>query len=201
MGHFKYVDGDLIKFALEGRFDVIAHGCNCMCNMGAGIAVGMRKTFNAHSFPLERTTDEDDIPTANRGDINKLGQIDYQAFFTGYDKNTKTQRALSYETYSITARKEGTLKDSWIMAKENLIVVNAYTQYNYGRNHEDGDTAPVDLSAIVMCMKKINHIFKGKHIGLPKIGSGLGGGSWETIEQLIKTQLKDCDVTIVNYVP
>ena len=25
----RYVDGDLLKLADEGHFDVIAHGCNC----------------------------------------------------------------------------------------------------------------------------------------------------------------------------
>ncbi len=25
----RYVDGDLVKMAKEGKFDVIAHGCNC----------------------------------------------------------------------------------------------------------------------------------------------------------------------------
>ena len=36
-----YVDGDLIKLAKQGRFDVIVHGCNCFCQMGAGIAPQM----------------------------------------------------------------------------------------------------------------------------------------------------------------
>ena len=34
----KTVTGDLIALAQQGTFDVIAHGCNCMCQMGAGIA-------------------------------------------------------------------------------------------------------------------------------------------------------------------
>jgi O-acetyl-ADP-ribose deacetylase (regulator of RNase III) len=25
----RYIDGDLVKMAKEGKFDVIAHGCNC----------------------------------------------------------------------------------------------------------------------------------------------------------------------------
>ena len=32
------IKGDLIKFAINGKFDVIIHGCNCFCTMGAGIA-------------------------------------------------------------------------------------------------------------------------------------------------------------------
>lgn len=35
---FKLAYGDLIQMADEGKFDVIVHGCNCHCTMGAGIA-------------------------------------------------------------------------------------------------------------------------------------------------------------------
>ena len=35
---YSEIEGDLIEFAKEGRLDVITHGCNCMCTMGAGIA-------------------------------------------------------------------------------------------------------------------------------------------------------------------
>ncbi|WP_444935920.1 macro domain-containing protein [Microbulbifer sp. JMSA004] len=39
------VEGDLIKMALEGHFDVIVHGCNCQCQMGKGIALTIKKLF------------------------------------------------------------------------------------------------------------------------------------------------------------
>ena len=39
------VDGDLIKLALNGTFDVIVHGANCQCTMGAGIAKAIKATF------------------------------------------------------------------------------------------------------------------------------------------------------------
>lgn len=37
--------GDLLDLALHGEFDVIAHGCNCFCNMGAGIARSIKQQF------------------------------------------------------------------------------------------------------------------------------------------------------------
>jgi len=80
-----------------------------------------------------------------------------------------------------------------------LTVINAYTQYKYGANHEDGEEKPVDYVAIRSALKKINHNFKGKSIGLPLIGAGLAGGSWSVIKQLIQLELKDMDVTIVHY--
>lgn len=41
----KTVRGDLIKLAKKGEFDVIAHGCNCFCTMGAGIAKTIKQKF------------------------------------------------------------------------------------------------------------------------------------------------------------
>ena len=39
------IQGDLLKLATEGRFDVNIHGCNCMCAMGAGIAKQIKAQF------------------------------------------------------------------------------------------------------------------------------------------------------------
>ncbi len=39
------IDGDLIKLAISGEFDVIVHGCNCQCQMGKGIALTVKKMF------------------------------------------------------------------------------------------------------------------------------------------------------------
>jgi O-acetyl-ADP-ribose deacetylase (regulator of RNase III) len=58
------VKGDLIHLAKEGRFDVIIHGCNCFCTMGAGIA----RQIRTH-FPQAW---EADLATAS-GDRSKLG--------------------------------------------------------------------------------------------------------------------------------
>lgn len=62
----KTVNGDLISLALEGRFDVIVHGCNCFCSMGAGIARAIQEEFpEAYAA---------DLVTA-KGDRNKLGDF------------------------------------------------------------------------------------------------------------------------------
>jgi O-acetyl-ADP-ribose deacetylase (regulator of RNase III) len=39
--------GDLIQKAKAGEFDVIVHGCNCFCQMGAGIAKTIKQVFPA----------------------------------------------------------------------------------------------------------------------------------------------------------
>lgn len=60
----KTVRGDLLKLAVEGEFDVIVHGCNCLCTMGAGIAKFVKATFpEAYEADLE----------TGKGDRSKLG--------------------------------------------------------------------------------------------------------------------------------
>ncbi|MFH2059998.1 MAG: macro domain-containing protein [Pseudomonadota bacterium] len=62
----KIIKGDLIQLAITGQFDVIIHGCNCFCSMGAGIA----KQIKEH-FPQAYQADLDTTP----GDRQKLGNF------------------------------------------------------------------------------------------------------------------------------
>ncbi len=64
----KTVKGDLIHLAKKGHFDVIIHGCNCFCTMGAGIAKTIKKEFPP-AFEADCTT--------LRGDEGKLGTISF----------------------------------------------------------------------------------------------------------------------------
>jgi O-acetyl-ADP-ribose deacetylase (regulator of RNase III) len=76
----------------------------------------------------------------------------------------------------------------------DLIVLNLYTQYEYGNLIPD-----VDYSAVRECMQKIKKRYSGKRIGLPLIGAGLGGGDWSKISRIIEDELGDEDVTIVKF--
>lgn len=60
----KKINGDLIKLALNGEFDVIIHGCNCFCVMGKGIAKQIRDTFPS-AYEIDQNT--------QKGSILKLG--------------------------------------------------------------------------------------------------------------------------------
>ena len=64
------VHGDLIKLALAGEFDVIIHGCNCQCAMGAGIAKAIKLTF-PEAYQADGETE--------KGSRDKLGTISYAA--------------------------------------------------------------------------------------------------------------------------
>jgi O-acetyl-ADP-ribose deacetylase (regulator of RNase III) len=170
-GVIKYVDGDLIKLAKEGKFDVICHGANCQSVMKSGIAPQMAKAFGCDKFKMELIGP----------DVNKLGNIDYQTLVLGENSIWSLEDAKNNKN------------------EPELTVVNAYTQYRYGKNHKDGDSMPFDYQAFTVCMRKINATFPGKHVGMPYIGCGLAGGDWKRIERIIVEELWNCKVTIVNY--
>jgi len=171
--NYDEIEGDLIQLAKEGRFDVITHGCNCLSNMGAGIAPQMAKAFGVDKFWMESWGPS----------ISKLGCIDYETFVIGKNAIWSIEDA-----------------DNKLNEPE-LIVVNSYTQFRYGKNHTDGVSKPLDYEALTLCMRKINQEFSGKHIGLPKIGAGLAGGDWNRIKKIIQTELKDMQVSVVIYKP
>src|SRR5215475_1013617 len=62
----KVVRGDLVKLALEGRFEVIIHGCNCQCAMGAGIAKAIKQAF-PEAYNADKVT--------AKGSRTKLGSL------------------------------------------------------------------------------------------------------------------------------
>lgn len=161
MSNYKEVTGDLIELTLAGNFQVIAHGCNCFCTMKRGLAPQMVKAFEVDQYEMEQEP--------WRGNINKLGQIEWK--------------------YSYT--KLPPAKDDW-----RFKVVNCYTQYHWSTPE---NPKPLDYEALTLCLRKMNMIFKGQTIGLPQIGCNLAGGDWDIVKSIIQKELKDCQVTIVIY--
>lgn len=110
-----------------------------------------------------------------KGDISKLGYLYYNSVY--FKKGTNI--IIDSETHH-------TSEDDTV----EIVVVNAYTQYEPGSN--------LDYEALTLCLRKINHIFKGKHIGLPGfIGAGLAGGDISRIREIIRKELSDCETTVV----
>ncbi len=64
----RVIRGDLVKLAIDKEFDIIIHGCNCYCTMGAGIAKAIRDTFPEAC--------DADLKT-EKGSPSKLGTISY----------------------------------------------------------------------------------------------------------------------------
>lgn len=178
----KIVKGDLIKLALEGEFDVIAHGCNCFCRQGAGLAFQMVKYFqtdNPYYYPSEANRKE------NIGNFNKLGNIEYAHYITDE----------SEEYVGIMLQCNHHMHTSL----DHVTIVNCYTQYYHNGNNPDKSNPPLNYAALELCLTKINHTFKGKKVGLPWIGCGLAGGDHKRVAEIISRVMTDVDVTIVEY--
>jgi O-acetyl-ADP-ribose deacetylase (regulator of RNase III) len=60
------VTGDLVELALQGQFDVVVQGCNCMCQMGKGVALTIKNTW-----PEVYATD----CLTTKGSPSKLGTV------------------------------------------------------------------------------------------------------------------------------
>jgi len=60
----KTIQGNLIHLSRNGGFDLIVHGCNSFCTMGAGIAKGIKAAF-PQAYEADLAT--------QRGDRAKLG--------------------------------------------------------------------------------------------------------------------------------
>jgi len=101
-----YVKGNLLN--MDDQFDVIVHGCNCFCTMGAGFAKAI-----ADKYPQVRQADQN----TGYGNPNKLGNwsmavIDRLDNTTLYILNAYTQYGFSnggnvfeYSAFDLILRK------------------------------------------------------------------------------------------------
>ena len=77
-----------------------------------------------------------------------------------------------------------------------LVVVNAYTQYDY-----KPDRPQLDMQALTDVFARIAQDFPHAHIAYPAIGAGLAGGQWAEIHPAIEQALADHEHTYVEFVP
>ncbi len=71
----KIIKGDLLQLAITGEFDLIVHGCNCFCTMGAGIAKSIKQIF-PEAYQADLQTES--------GDRSKLGKISWASSKTDH---------------------------------------------------------------------------------------------------------------------
>lgn len=80
----KTVDGDLVLMGKQGDFDVIVHGCNCMCTMGSGIAKQIRETFPA-AYTADCRTQSGDITKLGKYTFARVGDLTIVNAYTQFD--------------------------------------------------------------------------------------------------------------------
>ena len=76
-GSVDYAQGDLLKMAENGKFDIIVQGCNCFNTMGGGLAKTIREKF-------PNVAEVDNL--TEKGDYNKLGNytLAWSNVYTGF---------------------------------------------------------------------------------------------------------------------
>lgn len=113
-------------------------------------------------------------------------QISPLYYMDQYDARNATQRFGSYSA-TVIGEVKGKIK----------VGVNLYTQFNPGANF--------DITALRNSLKSFRFsIPKEKRNGftlyLPKIGCGIGGGDWKEVLPVIKKELVEFNVVVVEYV-
>lgn len=142
---------------------IIIHGCNCKGSMGAGIALQIRRKWpdvytNYKDFCLE-------YPTL--GDIQVLIS----------DERDAQEYPYISSLYKVVN------PFFTVGLNENLIIINAFTQYKPGPN--------ADIDAIFAAFAKIRLVARatGMPVYFPLIGCGIGGLDWKDVEPVIDQAL------------
>lgn len=96
----KIVKGDLLELAKNGQFDVIVHGCNCFCTMGAGIALQIKHQFpEAYKADMETKNSNPDyitkLGTYSKAEIGDLTIVNaYTQFYPGINPLSENYDAI-----------------------------------------------------------------------------------------------------------
>lgn len=108
-----------------------------------------------------------------------------------YEIRKRYPEAYEADCKTIKGDKNKLGKFSWVKAKDGKIIINMYSQYDYGRDYRrtNYEYFANGLERVTLFMIDNNL----KSISIPyKIGCNLGGGSWEIIEVMINVAFRDC---------
>ena len=87
----------------------------------------------------------------------------------------------------------------FVQVEDSMWVANMVAQHGTGRS--PAGAPPVRYDAIVECLDRVYHFAsdKGCRVVCPRMGSGLAGGDWATIEAIIMERLVDKGIPVVVY--
>lgn len=142
----KYIDGDLIKMAQNGDFDVIGHCANCFCVMGSGIAPQIKNAF-PEAYVADCNT--------NKGDINKLGTI-------SVGEHGKLKIVNLYGQFGTKGRQKGEMDLDYNALKSALkLTKEKFSGKHFGFNKLGSGLAGGDW---VIIEKIIEEVFMGEYV-------------------------------------
>lgn len=123
--------------------------------------------------------------------VAKIVREKYPHVFDQYFKRTVTANTSSCLLGTVQFV---STSDKDIFTGPSLVIANCFTQDFYGTNKRH-----VNYEAVAKCFEVLNlrsKLYTDKLINIPKIGAGLGGGDWNVIESIIKSECKDIDVVV-----
>jgi O-acetyl-ADP-ribose deacetylase (regulator of RNase III) len=155
------IEGNVLSLQ-EG---IVVHGCNCQGVMGSGVAQGVRTLWP-------------DVYEAYRTHHRRVGLHLGDVVTVGHPAWTQNKQVNRH------------LNDTTEQLPERLIVVNALTQDEYGR---DSSRVYVDYDGLAAAFARIRVLARdtGLPVHFPLIGCGLANGKWEEVSARIDQMLGD----------
>lgn len=85
-----------------------------------------------------------------------------------------------------------------VKLEDDLYVVNAMTQFDYGT-----DRVHVDYDAVRKCFKEVRRLAEitGLPVKYPLIGCGLAGGDWNIVSKIIEEEMHGMEHQLYVYNP
>lgn len=140
------------------------------------------------------------IEKAKNGEFDVIvhGANSFCTMNSGIAKYIRLNFPEAYEADKKTAygdkNKVGTFSEVTLNINgHNLIIINAYTQYRYGR-----DKDYFEYDSFPGLLQKIKAKYGDKKIGLPLIGCGLAGGDEPRILKMIRENFEGVDYKLVE---
>jgi O-acetyl-ADP-ribose deacetylase (regulator of RNase III) len=133
-----------------------------------------------------------------------IGVIAHQCncFNTMNSGVAKAIRLAFPEAYSAdceTERGDVNKLGNYSFAKNNYgLIFNLYGQYNYGRDGSHyTQLASLEEALENMAIHLTDIGYKGK-VGIPKLGCGLGGASWDQVSKIVARALDNFEVIVYS---
>jgi O-acetyl-ADP-ribose deacetylase (regulator of RNase III) len=154
------ITGDILSL----REGILVHGCNCQGVMGGGIAKLIRDNWPGVYSAYKSKHFKSGLQL---GDVQPVCNLQRNSF------NSQNPKAIWHA-----------LNNADDLPPE-LIVVNAMTQFDYGRVK---DAVYVDYDAVFAAFARINMLARdsGLAVNFPLIGCGLANGKWEWVSNAIE---------------
>lgn len=107
----------------------------------------------------------------------------FNTFGSGLAKEIKQRYPGAYDADHLTIKGDRLKLGGYssCLTSKRFTIINAYTQYDYGKDGKDR----FEYDQFHLFLKKIARKYPIARYGFPKIGSGLAGGNWNRIEAIL----------------